>query len=119
MGGGGDDMDSMMQMMMQMFGKGKGGGKGGWGQSDRFKVLPKNVDRTVWIGNIPEGITWKEMQENFGGAGNCKRVEFTKNGQGFALFETAEEAKKCISMFNGCDINGSKLEVDVWESKKD
>eukprot|EP00406_Dinophysis_acuminata_P045145 CAMPEP_0179305970 /NCGR_PEP_ID=MMETSP0797-20121207/49890_1 /TAXON_ID=47934 /ORGANISM="Dinophysis acuminata, Strain DAEP01" /LENGTH=84 /DNA_ID=CAMNT_0021015619 /DNA_START=59 /DNA_END=309 /DNA_ORIENTATION=+ len=36
-------------------GKGKGG-KGDW-KKDR---IPK--DKTVWLGNLPEGVTWQELK---------------------------------------------------------
>merc|ERR1719203_2135262 len=113
----------MISAMMPMFQQMKGGGKGGdWGYKGggraHFKILDKNRDATVWLGGIPEGVTYQEVQENFKQAGNCKKVVFTskanseKSGTGFAWFETADEAKEAIKMFNGSEINGNKLEVD-------
>mmetsp|Transcript_11507 Transcript_11507/g.26047 ORF Transcript_11507/g.26047 Transcript_11507/m.26047 type:complete len:250 (-) Transcript_11507:152-901(-) len=93
-------------------GWGKGGGKGQG--KDSFKVLPQNVQSTVWIGGIPEGLTFDEIKTNFGAAGTVKKVQFTGKGTGFAWFGSPEEAANAIAMFNGSNVNGSTLQVDAW-----
>mmetsp|Transcript_92986 Transcript_92986/g.216119 ORF Transcript_92986/g.216119 Transcript_92986/m.216119 type:complete len:231 (+) Transcript_92986:102-794(+) len=92
-------------------GSGKGPGKGG------FKVIARNADSTVWLGGIPEGVTYQEIQTNFQSAGTVRRVQILKNGTGFVWFSSAEEAKEAIRMFNGSKINGSPLQVDHWTRK--
>mmetsp|Transcript_43391 Transcript_43391/g.102188 ORF Transcript_43391/g.102188 Transcript_43391/m.102188 type:complete len:269 (-) Transcript_43391:90-896(-) len=96
---------------------GKGWGKGGGEQKSQFNVLKQNVPSTVWIGGVPEGVTFEEIKENFSAAGTVRRVQLTKNGTGFAWFSSPEEAQNAIRMFNGSIVNGSTLQVDVWTGK--
>uniref|UniRef100_A0A7S2N403 RRM domain-containing protein n=1 Tax=Alexandrium andersonii TaxID=327968 RepID=A0A7S2N403_9DINO len=91
-------------------GKGKGKGKGHRG----FKIEQK-----VWIGGIPEEVTYKELFELMKPAG-AKWVEcFTGNGKGtgVACFATEEAAKAAIESLQGCEIQDAKLELDVWVRK--
>merc|ERR1711988_1905021 len=101
MGGGGKGM--MMPMMMNpllmkmMFGKGKGKGKKGLN-----KAKP---ECKVWIGNLPESVSWKELKEHFDQAGKTKWVEaFTKGegkGTGGVAYGSEEDAQRAISTLNG------------------
>mmetsp|Transcript_35931 Transcript_35931/g.82505 ORF Transcript_35931/g.82505 Transcript_35931/m.82505 type:complete len:266 (-) Transcript_35931:149-946(-) len=114
-GGGDGAWQPFFQKLLQGFGKGGGKGK----QQQGFKVLPSNVASTVWIGGIPEGVTFEEIKTNFGAAGTCKKVQLLgKTGQGLAWFSSAEEAANAIRMFNGSTVNGSILQVDVWTRKE-
>merc|ERR550514_1549670 len=103
-----------MQMMMKMMG-GKGKGKG------QKKGLGKfHAEKRVWIGNLPESITYKELHELLKDAG-AKWVEVfggKAKGTGGASFGTAEEATAAISKFNGHMLNGSMIQVDVWTKKE-
>merc|ERR1712039_472653 len=108
--GGGKEM---MQMLKKMQG-GKGGmGGGAWGKGGGG---PKtDPDCTVWVGSIPEGIPPEEMEANFKDAG--KIVFFKSMGSGKSAkvqYSTKEEAQKAITMFNGCEINGTAIVVDPW-----
>merc|ERR1719161_1946799 len=98
-----------------MMGKGGGGGKGGRGKSRNFPA-----EKKVWIGNLPESVTYKELFELFKESG-AKWVEvFGGNvkGTGMAAFKTAEEATAAISKFNGHVLEGSMIQVDVWTKKE-
>merc|ERR1712061_441408 len=95
---------------------GGGGGKGG-GRKDWFTVKDDNKDATVWLGNIPEGVTIEEIQENFKSAGEVKKAKFLAKGTGMVWFADPASAKQAIQMFNGADINGSAIQVDVWTKK--
>merc|ERR1719335_1110004 len=97
--------------MMKM--KGKGKGRGGSG-------LSKNSDKNIWIGNLPESVTYKELHELLKPAG-AKWVEVlggAGKGTGGAAFGSEEEAKACISKYNGHVLNGSMIQVDVWTKKE-
>merc|ERR1712228_899530 len=80
MGGGGKGWGyggkgSMVWMpnFQKGFGKGKGKGKG----LKSFKAEEK-----VWIGGIPDGVTYKELMPHMKQAGNVKWVEvFEGNGK--------------------------------------
>merc|ERR1711920_779508 len=106
--------------MMQMFQKMAGGGAGkSWGNGNGSKSWG-NQDRstTIWIGNIPEGITQEELAENFKQAGTIKKTNLTKGRTGIIEYTSADEAQKAITMFNGSEVNGSALHVDAWTKKQ-
>merc|ERR1719401_1925603 len=100
------------------FGKGgfgKGFGDGGKGGHKTFKPEQK-----VWIGNLPAGVTFKELQPHMKQAGNAKWVEcFNGKGEGtgVACYATEEEAMAAITALNGSVLNGQAIEVDVWTKK--
>merc|ERR1719203_1109862 len=102
-------------------GKGSFGGNGFGGGGGRFKVKPENAAATVWLGNLPPGITSDEIKANFGSAGTVKVVELIKQGkEGFAWFASPEEAQNAIAMFNGSAINEQLIQVDPWtKTEKD
>merc|ERR1719161_709186 len=97
-------------------GKGKGKGKGAKG------LNAAKPERKVWIGNLPESVGWKELQEHFNQAGKVKWVEAWKKGagkgSGGAAYTSAEDAQKAISMLNGSVLGGQTIEVDVWNKKE-
>merc|ERR1719421_40938 len=99
--------------MMGMMGKGKGKGKAK-GKQGLNKVKP---ECKVWIGNLPEGVGWKELQEHFNQAGQTAWVEaFTRGkgkGEGGAAYKSAEDAQKAISTLNGSVLGGQMIQVDV------
>merc|ERR1719191_853795 len=98
---------------MKMKGKGKGG-KGNKG------LRGFHAEKKIWIGNLPESVTYKELFELLKPSG-AKWVEVMKGagkGTGGAGFKTAEEATAAISQFNGSVLNGSMIQVDVWTKKE-
>merc|ERR1719456_1248864 len=92
-------MMNPMFMKMMKGGKGKGKGKG------KDKLNATKPELKVWIGNLPESIGWKELEEHFKQAGSTKWVEAFQRGSGKGTggvaYATAEEATKAISMLNG------------------
>ena len=93
-------------------GKGKGKGKG-----QGLKVDPS---LKVWIGNLPDGVTWKDVQTHMNQAGATKWVEaFGGKSKGTAavVYSTAEEATNAISMLNGTVLADAAIICDAWEQK--
>merc|ERR1719160_1038958 len=112
-------VDPMMLMkMMGKGGKGKGKGKGK-GAQGLNKVKP---ECKVWVGNLPENVGWKELEEHFKQAGKTKWVEAFKKGSGKGTggvaYASAEDATKAISMLNGSILGGQMIQVDVWTKKE-
>merc|ERR1719324_1161942 len=107
----------MNPMMMQMMGKGKGKGKGKKQGLNKAKPECK-----VWIGNLPDSVGWKELQEHFNQAGKTKWVEAFKKGAGKGTggvaYGSADEAAKAISMLNGSILSGQMIQVDTWTKKE-
>merc|ERR1719162_1219795 len=92
-------------------GKGKGKGKG---------VSKFDVEKRVWIGGLVEGVTWKELQEHMNQAGATKWVDVFPNkgkGTGAVAYGTAEEASNAIATLNGSVLQGSPIELDVWQKQ--
>merc|ERR1712217_1005412 len=104
--------DQWMMMQMMRWFKGKGKGRGG-GLS-RFPA-----EKKVWIGGIPEGVTWEQLKEHFPGCKFSLVMKGKGAGTGGVAFETAEEAPAAIQSLNGSMLAGSKIEVDVWTKKSD
>merc|ERR1719161_2995720 len=109
-------MMMMNPMFMKMMGKSKGKGKGAQGLN-KFKP-----DVKVWVGNLPESVGWKELEEHFDQAGKTKWVEAFKNGAGKGTggvaYGSAEDASKAISMLNGSILGGQMIQVDTWTKKE-
>merc|ERR1719327_925713 len=98
----------MMKILMGAKGKGKGK------KSGLSKFAP---EKKVWVGNLPEGTTYQELQEHFGSAGTAKfAAVFSGKGKGTGgvAFTEPEEAAKAIKTLNGSTFKGVKIEVDTW-----
>merc|ERR1712083_366128 len=72
------------------------------------------MGKLCWVGNIPEGLSPEELSENFKQAGTVKKANFMKGNTACIEYSTADEVQQAITMFNGADVNGSALHVDVW-----
>jgi RNA recognition motif-containing protein len=96
-------------------GKGSKGGKGGKGKEPAFRVV--HDEATVWIGNLADGVTHADLLPVMNQAGKCRRVQVTKNGQGFAWFATADEAQSAIAFLNGTEVMGKHIQLDTYVKK--
>merc|ERR1719252_169084 len=97
--------------MLMSAGKGKGKGK------RRRGMATFAAEKKVWVGNLPEGTTYQELQEHFGKAGTAKfAAVFTGKGAGTGGVAFAEEAEaaKAVKTLNKSTLKGAKIEVDVW-----
>merc|ERR1712060_582291 len=95
---------------------------GGWGKGGGKGMSHKSFtdDQKVWLGNIPDGVTYKELQPHMKQAGDAKWVEcFERNGKGtgVACYSSAAEAQAAISTLNGSILNGQAIQVDSWVRK--
>merc|ERR1719321_1880827 len=104
----------MMHMMMQMMKGGKDKGKG------KMSLSNFHSDKKVWIVNLPDSITSRELHDHFKEAGAKWSETFKGNGKGTGgvAFKTSEEAQTAISTLNGSVLNGSMIQVDVWTKKE-
>jgi len=89
-------------------------GKGG-SKASNHKVRDPSL--TVWLGNLPEGVPFQEVQELMNQAGNCKYAATLKRGTGFAVFDSPEEAMEAIQILNGTMLGTNSIIVDTWETK--
>merc|ERR1719387_1875922 len=107
-------MMQMMQMMMGMGGKSKGKGK------NKMSLSNFHADKKVWIGNMADGTTSRELHDHFKEAGAKWSEAYGGNskGTGGVAFKTSEEATAAISSLNGSVLKGATIQVDVWTKKE-
>merc|ERR1712039_669744 len=103
---------AMMAMCAKGIGKGKWGGRGNSGLSS----FPS--EKKVWVGGVPEGVTYTELQAHFPGSKFATVMKGKAAGTGGVAFATAEEAASAIQTLNGSTLSGSTLVVDVWTKKE-
>merc|ERR1712039_420801 len=125
MGGGQEQMVMVPISMLKggQLAKGGGFGKGfGKGKKGKGKSLKSfDADCKVWIGDLAEGTTWKELQEHMNqGAEKTKWVEVLDGkgkGTGAVAYASAEAATTAIATLSGSTLKGSVIVCDVWEKK--
>merc|ERR1712224_434377 len=112
-GKGGNPMMQIMQMMMGGGGKGKGG-------KNKMSLSNFHADKKVWVGNLADGTTSKELHEHFKehGAKWSESYGGNSKGTGGVAFKTSEDATKAISTLNGSNLKGNMIQVDVWTKKE-
>merc|ERR1711865_300163 len=105
--------EDIMRLIQGMFGK--GGGKGGWGkgkgkgkdsQRQTMRKL-KEIDtgRKVWVGGLPNGLTWKDLEKHFESTATKPALsEVMGKGTGVCAFKTADEATAAIAAVNGTEL---------------
>lgn len=80
--------------------------------------------RSVFIGNLPYGTTWKELKEYLEGS---TRVEVPRNadnrakGHAIATFESSEAANQACLRYNNTSFKGRQLRVRMdrhYETKR-
>jgi cold-inducible RNA-binding protein len=80
----------------------------------------------LFVGNLSYQTMEQDIQDHFAQAGNVTSVslmfdKFTGKSRGFAFVElaTAEEANKAVEMFNGKDLQGRTLTVNVARPREE
>jgi RNA recognition motif-containing protein len=80
----------------------------------------------LFVGNLSYQTLEQDIQDHFAQAGNVTSVslmfdKFTGKSRGFAFVElaTAEEANKAVEMFNGKDLQGRTLTVNVARPREE
>ena len=79
----------------------------------------------IYIGNLPENYTEKELLETFSQFGNIKSVKIIldpntgeSEGYGFVEIEKMEEAQKAIDELDGLTIDGKVIFVNKARKEK-
>lgn len=86
--------------------------KGGW--------RPGNPQTMIWVGNIAEGTTNQDLKAQAEQVGPAKWAEvFFQRGKGTGAvgFASPSDVGPAAAALNGAWLNGSRLQVDVWEKK--
>jgi len=93
-----------------------------WSQRD--PSLRKSGQGNIYIKNLDPSIQSQDLYDNFSQFGtilSCK-VELDENskskGFGYVHFEEVEAANKAISQINGIELEGKKVQVMPFQTKK-
>lgn len=118
--GGYGNMDPWVMMQMLYMKGGKGGGKGmmkgGFGGGGGLSNF--SAEKKVWVGGLPEDVTFQELKDHFGEQAKFALVMKGKAaGTGGVGFGSAEEATAAIQTLNGSAFKGQPIVVDVWTKK--
>ena len=80
----------------------------------------------LFVGNLSFQTGEQDIQDYFAQAGNVTSVnlmmdKFTGKSRGFAFVEmtSAEEANKAVEMFNGKDLGGRQLTVNIARPREE
>jgi RNA recognition motif-containing protein len=80
----------------------------------------------LFVGNLSYQTMEQDIQDHFSQAGSVTSVnlmfdKFTGKSRGFAFVElaTAEEANKAVEMFNGKELQGRTLTVNVARPREE
>ena len=78
----------------------------------------------LFVGNLPFTTTDQDLQNDFANAGLVESATVIKDretgrsrGFGFVEMSTDEEAQKAIEMFNGKDMGGRAIVVNIAREK--
>merc|ERR1712129_141072 len=112
----------------QSFGKvvgGKGGAKGGKNANQNPKqkaALEKlgkiEADCKVWVGGLSTEVTRGKLHSHFKDSCKPHLFEIMSKGRACIAFKTAEDAQLAIDTFNGSELDGKEIQVDVWTQKE-
>lgn len=82
------------------------------------------MSNKLYVGNISWGMEESNLSEAFGNFGEVKSVKIIKDrdtgrskGFGFVEMANAEEAETVISNFDGKEMDGRPLKVNVAQDK--
>lgn len=73
--------------------------------------------RQVYVANLPYSINWKDLKDLFRKAGPVDRADIFQDkegrsrGTGTLSFDSSHDVGRAISMFNGYDWHGRRIEV--------
>lgn len=94
------------------------GGESSWGQKPKTPVKAWGADKTVWIGGLAEGTTFKEILEMAKQVGDAKWAEMLGKSTAAVGFATPEAVPVAVSMLNGSSLGGNTLQADAWGNKE-
>lgn len=84
------------------------------------------MEYKIYVGNLPYSTTDADLQSMFAQAGTVKSATVIKErdsgrskGFGFVEMDSQEAMDNAISMFNGKDLGGRALSVNVARPKED
>merc|ERR1712205_92204 len=95
-----------MQMMQMQYFKGswgKGGGKG-WSSGGGLSSFP--AEKKVWIGGLPEGLTFRELQAHFPGSKFATVMKGKGAGTGGVAFRHPKKLQMQLQLSMARNLQG-------------
>ncbi|KAI9291494.1 RNA-binding domain-containing protein [Neoconidiobolus thromboides FSU 785] len=93
--------------------------------SNRLKIgtrLPPEVNRVLFIRNLPFKVTGEDMYDLFGKYGAIRQIRIGNSndtrGTGFVIYEDIFDAKAACDHLNGFNIQGRYLVVLYYQAAK-
>jgi len=87
-----------------------------------LKRLPPEVNRILYVRNLPFKITSEDMYEIFGKYGAIRQVrignEKKTRGTAFVVYEDIFDAKNAVDHLSGFNVGGRYLVVLYYKSEK-
>jgi cold-inducible RNA-binding protein len=90
------------------------------------KKISNMKENRLFVGNLSFNTTENDLQDYFSQAGVITTVslmmdKFTGKSRGFAFIEfgTPEEANKAVEMFNGKELQGRALTVNIARPREE
>lgn len=84
------------------------------------------MGKRLFIGSLPYSATDSQLEELFAGAGKVESAKviidkFSGRGKGFGFVEmsTDEEAQNAIKMFNGYNLDGRTIVVNMARPREE
>jgi len=96
---------------------GRGGGRGAFGAFGSGRPEPAFSSKQLIVGGLNWEVGWQDLKDLFRQAGDIIRADIhygtdgNPKGTGMVVFANAADAVNAISMFDGAELNGMKLEV--------
>eukprot|EP00435_Cladocopium_sp_Y103_P015535 s5972_g3.t2 len=98
-------------------GNGKGWGPG-WGWAPPMWIEP---EMKIWIGNLPEDCTWKDLQTLGNTVAATRWAEVFRGkgkGTGVIAYKTAEDVTEAMKSLPGKEINGQTIQARQDERRR-
>lgn len=83
------------------------------------------MSKKLYVGNLPFSLGDGELSQVFAPAGNVVSARVVldpatgrKRGFGFVEMSSEDEAKAAVAMFNGTDVQGRSIVVDIARERE-
>ena len=92
------------------------------GQRNKFIRLPPEVNRILFVRNLPFKITAKDLYDIFGKYGTIRQLRrgntIETRGTAFVVYEDIFDAKSAVDSLNGFHVAGRYLVVLYYQPVK-
>jgi pre-mRNA branch site protein p14 len=92
------------------------------GKQNKFIRLPPEVNRILFVRNLPFKITAKDLYDIFGKYGTIRQIRrgntIETRGTAFVVYEDIFDAKSAVDSLNGFHVAGRYLVVLYYQPVK-